>query len=134
MVHDRGHLYRVECIHVDQVLYACHRAVVAAGKPAQLIMRFAQTVDGNRNGAHSYFGKALGNFGCDERGVARHAPAEALFVGVAHDVEEVTVEKRLAACDAQLHARDVEVSFDLVDDAQPFVARQVVDACKSRRA
>ena len=97
-------------------------------------MRFAQTIDGNRNGAHAHLGEVLSHFGRYERGVARHAPAEALLVGIAHDVEEVAVQKRLAACDAQLHARDVEVSFDLVDDVQPFVPRQVVGAYKPRCA
>ena len=54
-------------------------------------------------------------------------------MGIAHDVKEVAVEQRLTTRDAQLHARGVEVGFDLVDDAQPFVVRQVVSANKPGR-
>ena len=134
MIYDGGHLYCIEGAYIDEVLDASHGAVVSAFEPTQFVMCIAQAVDGDRNRAHAHLGKAMCHFWSDERGIARHAPPKALVVRISHDVEEVAVKQRLAACDAQLHTRDVEICFHLVDDREPFLAGKVVGVFKARCA
>jgi hypothetical protein len=55
-------------------------------------------------------------------------------VGVRHNVKEIMVEQRFAAGYAELYTGRTKVSLDLVYDAEPFCARELVCACGRARA
>ena len=96
----RCDLHGAKRLRIDEVLDAFHGPIVAAGHSAQLIMRFGQSIDGNRYGSHAHFGESLGHPGGYKRRIARHPPTKPLFMCVSHNREKIGVEQRLATCDA----------------------------------